>query len=125
MKLFLKSDIFKGIQSHWISKTRNMLAFASVKTLYASIMEVHFSYCCPVWGCCGISHINQLQKLQNRAVRIVMNCKFDAPIGPLIQSLGWKIIREIVDEESKLMVYKSIYGLAPQYMRKLFIRNSV
>ena len=95
-----------------------------MKTLYTSIVEPHFRYCCSVWGCCGATTINQLQKLQNRAVGILMESSFNAPSGPLIKSLGWKTIRELVDEESKLIVYKPINGLAPQYLGNLFTRNS-
>ena len=95
-----------------------------MKTLYTSIVEPHFRYCCSVWGCCGATTINQFQKLQNRAARILMESSFNAPSGPLIKSLSWKTIREVIDEESKLIVYKSINGLAPQYLRDLFTRNS-
>ena len=97
---------------------------APLKTLYSGIVEPHFRYCCSVWGCCGTTDINQLQKLQNRAARIITNSSFDSPSRPLIVGLGWKTVRELVDEESKSMVYKSLNGLAPQYMRNLFIRNS-
>ena len=108
----------------FLKHARNILPMASLKTLYSGIVEPHFRYCCSVWGCCGNTDINQLQKLQNRAARIVTNSSFDSPSRPLIVSLGWKTIRELVDEESRSMVYKSLNGLAPQYMRNLFTRNS-
>ena len=37
------------------------------RTLYTGIIEPHIRYCCLVWGCTGVTDINQLQKLQNRA----------------------------------------------------------
>ena len=55
-----------------------------------------------------------------------MNSNFDAPSGSLmLESFDRKTIRELVNEESKLMVYKSTNGLAPKYLRNLFLRNSV
>ena len=108
----------------FLKHARNILPMASLKTLYSGIVEPHFRYCCSVWGCCGTTDINQLQKLQNRAARIVTNSSFDSPSGPLIRSLGWKTIRELVNEESRSVVYKSLNGLAPQYMHNLFTRNS-
>ena len=51
-------------------------------------VEPHFSYCCSVWGCCGVTEINQLQKLQNHAARIVTGSSFDTPGQPLIKRLG-------------------------------------
>ena len=108
----------------FLKHAKNILPIDSLKTLYSSIVEPHFRYCCSVWGCCGTTDIDQLQKLQNRATRIVTNSSFDAPSRPLIKSLGWKTVRKLVHQDSRLMVYKSINGLAPQYMSDLFTRNS-
>ena len=69
---------------------KHFLPLSVVKNLYTSIVEPHFQYCCSVWGCCNSTDILQLQRLQNRAARIVTNSQFDAPSKPLIQSLGWK-----------------------------------
>ena len=66
-----------------------------------------------------------LQKLQNGAARILTESSFDASSGPIIKSLDWKTIRELVDEESKLIFSKSIYGLASHYVCDLFTRNSL
>ena len=87
-------------------------------------MEPHFQYCCSVWGCCGITQINQLQKLQNRAARIITNSSFDTPSRQLIELLGWKTSEQLIDSQSKTIVFKSLNGQAPQYMESLFKRNS-
>ena len=41
-----------------------------------------------------------------------------------MRRLGWKAIEELIDHESKLMVSRSINGLAPQYMSDLFTKIS-
>ena len=63
-------------------------------------------------------------KFQNRAARIVINSKFDASSTPLIERLEWKTIDELIAEESKTIVYKSLHGLAPQYLCHHFTINS-
>ena len=88
----------------FLKHARNILPMASLKTLYSGIVKPHFRYCCSVWGCCGTTDINQLQKLQNRAASIVTDSSYDSPSGPLIGSLGWKTIRELVNEESRSVV---------------------
>ena len=92
--------------------------------MYTGIVEPHFRYCCSVWGCCGATEINQLQKLQNRAARIVTGSSFDTPGQPLIKRLGWKTIDELIASESNIMVFKSLHELAPQYMCNLFTKTS-
>ena len=59
----------------------------TLKTLYTGIIESHFCYCCLAWGCSGVTEINQLQKLQNRAARIITGRSFDTPCQPLIKEV--------------------------------------
>ena len=103
---------------------RSFLPLASLKTLYTGIVEPHFRYCCSVWGCAGSTDINQLQKLQSRAARIITNSSFDTPSRPLIAELGWQTIEELIDNESKMMVFRSLNDLAFQYLFNLFTKNS-
>ena len=92
--------------------------------LYRSLVEPYFRYCCPVWGSCSASALDKLQKLQNRAARIVTNSPYDTSALPLIKSLGWLTIRELIDFETSKMVYKSLNALAPDYLRNIFQKVS-
>ena len=74
----------------FLRHAKSFLPQASLKTLYTGIVEPHFRYCCSVWGCAGSTDTNQLQKLQNRAARIITNSSFDTPSRPLIAVLGWQ-----------------------------------
>ena len=38
--------------------------------------------------------------------------------------LGWKTIEELIGNESKTMVFKSLNDLVPQYLCNLFTKNS-
>ena len=89
-----------------------------------SIIEPHFRFCCSVWGVCSGTSLNKLQKLQNRAARIATNSPYDAPSQPLLRKLGWNPIKELVDIETTMMVYKSINNEAPNYLTSLFERLS-
>ena len=95
---------------------KSFLPKETLKTLYTGIVEPHFQYCCSVWGCCGSMEPDQLEKLQNRAARVITNSRFDAPSRPLIQELGWKTIEELINGETKTMVFKSLHNLAPEYL---------
>ena len=108
----------------FLRHAKSFLSMASLKTLYTGIFEPHFRYCCSVWGCAGSTDINQLQKLQNRAARIITNSSFDTPSRRLITELGWKTVEELIGNESKTVVFKSLNDLAPQYLCNLFIKNS-
>ena len=113
----------------FLKHAKSFLPKETLKIIYTGIVEPHFRYCCSVWGCAGSTEINQLQKLQNRAARIVTNSSFDAPSSPLIKSLGWKTIHELILNESQTMVFKSLHGLAcvglaPQSLCSFFTKSS-
>ena len=65
-----------------------------------------------------------LQKLQNRAARIVTNSSYDAPAANLIAELKWTTVYDMIKQETATIVFKSIGGLVPTYFSTLFTRNS-
>ena len=106
----------------FLKHARNFLPQDTLKTLYKGIVEPHFRYCCSVWGCCGKTALNQLEKLQNRTAIIVTNSSDDAPSKPLLHKLEWKSIQELIADETKMMVFKSINDFGPKYLYKMFTR---
>ena len=98
---------------------------ATIETMYRSLVEPYFRYCCPVWGNAGVSIIGKLQKLQNRAAKLITNSPFDASPLPVIRALGWSTVREIIDLESARIVYKSLNGDAPSFMSDMFTKVNV
>ena len=48
-----------------------------------------------------------LAKIQNRAARIVTSSPYDASAAPIIESLGWSTISDIIRKETATLAYKS------------------
>ena len=76
-----------------------------------------------MWGYCGEILLDELQKQQNHAARIVTNSSYEASSLPLIKSLEWLTIKEMIVFETATTVYKSLHGLAPEYIQ-LFTKLS-
>ena len=104
--------------------SKKYLPIVTVQKMYRSLVEPYFRYSCPVWGVAGINAINRLQKLQNRAARIVTNSAYDASALPIIRKLGWPTINELIESETIKMVYKSVNNQAPIYHTEMFARLS-
>ena len=80
--------------------SKQYLPIKSVQTMYKSLIEPYFRYCCPVWGVCGITAPDKLQKLQNRAARIVTNSpSYNASAFPIIRKLGWQTVNDLIVNE--------------------------
>ena len=111
-----------------ISKALGMLRYSkqylpikAVQAMYKSLVEPYFRYCCQV---CGITALDKLQKLQNRAARIVTNSPYNASALPIIRKLGWQTVIDLIVKETLKMAYKCTNDEAPSYLACLFDRLS-
>ena len=66
------------------------MPFNILINVYHSLVQPHFDYCNEVWGNCYKGPSDKLQKLQNRAARILMSAGFDSNLDDLFQALGWR-----------------------------------
>ena len=67
------------------------LAFLGV--LCNALVQPQFDYCSLVWTNCTQDLQNKLQKLQNRAARIITNSSYEIRSSDVLTSLGWKILK--------------------------------
>ena len=66
-RLISKADKRVGM----LGRLRKSLTRESANVVYCSLIRPILEYCVSVWGCCGQSHKQGLEALQNRAARIV------------------------------------------------------
>ena len=118
----LRSRISRSLG--FIKYAKKLLPKDTLSQVYRSIVEPHFRYCCSEWGSCGDSRLLMLQKLQNRAARIVTNSSYDATAAHLIIELKLPTVHDMIEQETATIVFKSISGLAPTHLSTLFTRNS-
>ena len=119
---YISSKVSRAIG--FLKYSKNFITRSCLNNLYRSIVEPYFSYFCSVWGCCNSTEKIRLQKLQNRAARLITGSSFTTSALPLIEDLGWKTIEELISYETQILVFKALNGLAPQYLTELFSRNS-
>ena len=110
----------------FLKYAKKFLQQGTLSKMYRGIVEPHFRYCCSVWGCCGKTQIDALQRLQNRAARIVTNSNSSYHVSAtgLIKKLGWPTISDIILSETATIMFKSTNSLAPEYLSELFVKNS-
>ena len=82
-----------------IKRIRHLVPQATLQLIYQALIQPHFDYCNIVWGNRGITLRNKVQKLQNLACQ-----------------------QQI---QRATMVYRSLHGLAPNYLSSKFERREV
>ena len=60
-----------------------------------------------------------MQKLKNRAARIVTNSPSDQTSLPLVSQLGRLTVKEMIDFEMVCTVHKALKGLTPPYKQAM------
>ena len=76
----------------------------AIGCIYNSLVQPHFDYCSVVWGNCNKTLSRKLQKLQNRAARMLTSPSYDANADDLIARLGWKKLDVQVKFKTAIMV---------------------
>ncbi len=56
-----------------IRKLREFIDTSTLVLVYNALIQPYFDYCCAVWDTLGKGLSERLQKLQNRAARLIMN----------------------------------------------------
>ena len=86
-----------------LSKLRYVLPSSTLHLLYFSLVHPHLLYGLPLWGSTFSSYLAKLQRLQNKAIRIISN-SFSSSITPQFHKLGILKIHDLYTYEiSKLM----------------------
>jgi len=64
--------------------------------IYNALIVPYFDYCSPVWECLSRYPSNnyKLQKLQNRAARVITTLPFDTNSNHLLTTLHWESTKE-------------------------------
>ena len=97
---------------------------STLLNIYNSLVQPHFDYYSLVWGNCGKTLSNKLQKLQNRAARVITSSNFDVDVDSLFHKLSWKDLKSQRQIQNALLVFKSLNGLVPAYLTSKFIKRN-
>ena len=101
----------------YIKYARKFLPREILRMLYLGLVEPHFKYCCSVWSSCGtVLSQQKIEKLQNRAVRIIIFSPYNAQTSPLLKHLKLPSIQNMIQQETVGMVHKAITNQAPEYL---------
>ena len=92
-----------------------------VKVYINALIQPYFDYCSEVWDCLNEGLSDHLQKLQNRAARLIMNLKNEHGQSVIARKLfGWITLKERRTQMKAKLMYKIINGLAPQRLCEIF-----
>ena len=102
------------------ARARHLIPQATLHLIYRAVILPRFNCCNTVWGNCRITLRNKLRVLQNRAARVITFSDYNADVVYLFEFLRWQNLTRLHEIDKATMVYKSLHGLAPEYLRSRF-----
>ena len=106
-------------------KIRHHLTPEARKLLIQSHVFPHILYCLSVWGGAAACHLARIQKLLNFGARIVSGACVRDHISPILRSLGWLGVHDLVAHRDRVAVFRALRDpRAPSAVRSLFVRRA-
>ena len=82
-----------------------------------SFQQSQFDYCNIVWGNCGKTLFDRLQKFQNCAARVLTFSRYDADANRLCRQLNWK------DLSTQFQIQKALMILFQDILTSKFVKR--
>jgi hypothetical protein len=99
---------------------REFVTLSTLLTIYNSLIQPIFDYCDVVLDNMSITLAQRLQKLQNRAGRVITCQGYEVRSNDIRSQLKWKTLSEIRNSHKLIMMYKILNNMAPVYLRDHF-----
>ena len=97
-----------------LRRLRPICPQSTLVTIYKSLIVPHLDYCGAVWGCIGNGLSEKLEKLQNRAARIITGSSWDARSALILHALKWNSLADRRAKQPKSLMFKTVNNLAPE-----------
>lgn len=95
-----------GKKTSFLNRIGQYLTPYSRQIVYKSIIAPHFEYCATVIVGMGETQIKKLQVAQNRAMRVILQCKRNTRVEHMLQALQYMSIRQRIYYNTSIFIFK-------------------
>ncbi len=107
-----------------IGSIRRYITREVCHSLVVALVMSHLDYCNALLSGLSGAELGRMQKVQNRAARLVTLTPPTLPATPLRKELHWLPVHARISFKVLVYVYKSLNGLAPDYLSSLLTLQS-
>ena len=118
--------VFAGIGA--LKGIRSLVPRQTLLRMYEALVAPFFDYCLEVWGCMGKSLGDRLQRLQNRAGRIITFSitfsDYNRRSADILQDLGCDTLDKRCSKQFAISVFKYVNNFYPESLKTCSNRTS-
>ena len=108
-----------------IRRLRDFFDIKILTTVYQTLVQPYFDYCSQVWGGFGTTLCDKLQRLQNRAVRIITKSGYEVrSVLNLLNQLGLPNLEARRNQQLNILMYKVRHEMAPSSLSNMFQKTN-
>ena len=114
---YIKSKAWTRINV--MRKLKFKLDRRSLQIIYFTFIRPILEYADAVWNNCTQYEVNELEKIQNEAARIVTGATKLVSINSLMQETGWETLSNRRKKHKLFLFYKMQHQMSPDYLSSL------
>ena len=118
----ISKKVSKGIDM--LRRAKPFVSFETLKYIYRALVQPSFDYCSMVWGNCGEGSKEKLQRLQNRAARVITGDTYEIRSTDILKKLNWKTLEERRKEQKLAYVAKVELLPSVNFRNRLIVVNN-
>ena len=103
-----------------LRRSKHLFDRDTLKTIYNAFVLPHFDYCALVWNNCSKTLQNKLQKLQNKAGRIITGDCYKTASDTVRSKLSWDTLEATREKQLQTCMNQIMKGNSTDYLRELF-----
>ena len=107
-----------------LKQARQYVPQDTLLMIYNAVIKPLFDYCDVVWGNLNKTLMARLQKLQNRAARIITRKGYDVRSADIRKELRWDDLETIRKKHLAVVMYKVVNNKVPSYLINLFEKSN-
>lgn len=111
-------------KTNFLFRINKKLTFNTKKMIYNSIILPHFDFCSTLYIGHTQAQLKSLQKLQNRSLRIILNCEFGTSTKFMLEALNFMSVKQRWTFNTIMFIFKIKNDLTPRYLRNKLQYNN-
>lgn len=106
-----------GKKVSFLNRIGNYISAYTRCIIYKTIIAPHFEYCATLLIDMGETQLNELQKAQNRAMRVILQCDRHTKVERMLQALQFMSIRQRLYYNVCIFIFKVLKSMLPDQLR--------
>lgn len=89
---------------------------------YNKVILPSITYGLLIWGSCGKTLFDELERIHARAAKIIHSLELQTPKEVVLRETNWKILTELHSQRLLFFVFHSYHGYYPESLEAMFIK---